>query len=493
MNPQYMEQARAAYRAGEFSVASSMFLAAKEPGEVCGEADHLRGNCLMRLGLYADAASAYADALADTAYGKQGAILTNRGKALSASGDFDGAVQAFSAATRDASYATPYKAYLGLGNALLSLGNVTDAGVAFRSAAIDGTNPAPAGALASLGSCFLQLGRPADAVEAYRTALDYAGPHDDERAFNAGLGEALAANGKVSDAVDAFQAATNDGLYQLTADQQAAFSQAQDALSAQRSIAHSATAAMDVDDPLDPLGKSGAFMPDPSDTGFFTLSESEMIQQDRQDKKIRRKKRHTGRKVFIVILILLLLAAGGLGFAYTRGLGFPSQESAITGLFQAVTDNSDASQYLSSSLSEDAKAAITSSIPTGATPSITSMDQNMTTSTAEVSVQLSQGGTVTYKVEFDRSSNRIGWTVRSITADYGTAGTGASATGQSSTSTDSTADAADASVTSDATGESTDDTDAAVSTDDSASDASADSASETDQAATDGASTDSAQ
>ena len=120
MNAQYLEQARAAYRAGDFSAASSMFLASKEPGELLGEADHLRGNCLMRLGMYADAASAYADALQDTSYGKQGALLTNQGKALSAAGDLNGAVQAFSAATRDASYATPYKAYLGLGNALLT-------------------------------------------------------------------------------------------------------------------------------------------------------------------------------------------------------------------------------------------------------------------------------------------------------------------------------------------------------------------------------------
>ena len=52
MNAQYLEQARAAYRAGDFSAASSMFLASKEPGELLGEADHLRGNCLMRLGAH---------------------------------------------------------------------------------------------------------------------------------------------------------------------------------------------------------------------------------------------------------------------------------------------------------------------------------------------------------------------------------------------------------------------------------------------------------
>ena len=44
--------------------------------------------------------------------------------------------------------------------------------------------------------------------------------------------------------------------------------------------------------------------------------------------KVRRKHRHTGLKAFLVILIILLLAAGGLGFAYTRGFGFPSQQDA---------------------------------------------------------------------------------------------------------------------------------------------------------------------
>lgn len=476
MNAQYLEQARAAYRAGDFSTASSMFLASKEPGELLGEADHLRGNCLMRLGMYADAASAYAEALQDTSYGKQGALLTNQGKALSAAGDLNGAVQAFSAATRDASYATPYKAYLGLGNALLTLGNVTDAGVAFRAAAIDGTNPAPASALSSLGSCFLQLGRPADAIEAYRTALDYVGPHDDTRSINAGLGESLVADGKIVDAIDAFQSATADGLYQLTDSQQAAFDSARETVSAQSAIATTGTGEVDFAagaDPLDPLGKSGNFMPDPSDTGFFTLSESEMIQQDKKDMKVRRKHRHTGLKVFLVILIVLLLAAGGLGFAYTRGFGFPSQQDVVSGLFQAVTDGSDTSSYLSPSLSEDAKSAIVASIPSGATVTISSMDQNMTTSTAKVTAQLSKGATVVYQVEFDRSSNHIGWAVKSLSADFGTAGTGGSATGEATVSSD---DASASETSADGAESTSSDTDASTST--GTSDQSADTASD---------------
>ena len=232
MNSQLIQQGRAAYRAGDFSAAAQMLGAAKTPDEIMGEADHLRGNALMHLGMYAEAAEAYAAALNDGTYGKRGALLTNRGKALAAVGDYTTAAQAFSAATQDASYATPFKAYLGLGNALFQSGDYANAGTAFRQAAIDGANPAPAAALGELGRCFIKLGRPADAVETYRTAIDFAGPRDDTRALNAGMGEALSAAGRPSDALDAFNAATADGIYQLTPEQADELARVHDSLAA---------------------------------------------------------------------------------------------------------------------------------------------------------------------------------------------------------------------------------------------------------------------
>ena len=428
MNSQLIQQGRAAYRAGDFSAAAQMLGAAKTPDEIMGEADHLRGNALMHLGMYAEAAEAYAAALNDGTYGKRGALLTNRGKALAAVGDYTTAAQAFSAATQDASYATPFKAYLGLGNALFQSGDYANAGTAFRQAAIDGANPAPAAALGELGRCFIKLGRPADAVETYRTAIDFAGPRDDTRALNAGMGEALSAAGRPSDALDAFNAATADGIYQLTSEQADELARVQDslaALSAQTAMATAPAPAMDAPavDPLDPTGATGQFMPDPSDTGFFTLSESEMVQQDRKEAKVRRRHRHTGLKVFLVLLLLIVIAAGGLGFAYTRGLGFPSQESVVTDLFQAAGDGdtAKAESCLASSLSEDAKAMIVSSIPQGATVSIEGMDQSMTETTAKVKASLSKGGEQEYTVKFVRSDNHIGWAVSSLDIDLSAA------------------------------------------------------------------------
>lgn len=405
-----------------------MLGAAKTPSEIMGEADHLRGNALMHLGMYAEAAEAYAAALNDGTYGKRGALLTNRGKALAAVGDYTTAAQAFSAATQDASYATPFKAYLGLGNALFQSGDYANAGTAFRQAAIDGVNPAPAAALGELGRCFIKLGRPADAVETYRTAIDFAGPRDDTRALNAGMGEALSAAGRPSEALDAFNTATADDIYQLTPEQADELARVQDslaALSAQTAMATAPAPAMDAPavDPLDPAGQTGQFMPDPSDTGFFTLSESEMVQQDRKEAKVRRRHRHTGLKVFLVLLLLIVLAAGGLGFAYTRGLGFPSQESVLTDLFQAAGDGdtAKAESYLATNLSEDAKSMIISSIPQGATASIEGMDQSMTETTAKVKVSLSKGGEQEYEVKFVRSDNHIGWAVSSLDIDFSAA------------------------------------------------------------------------
>lgn len=463
MNAQYFDRARAAYRAGDYSAAAQMFLAAKEPNEPCGEADHLRGNSLMKLGLYADAAQAYTEALADTRYGKAGALLTNRGKALAATGDLEGAVESFTAATKDTIYATPYKAYLGLANALMKLGRTAEAGVAFRSAAIDGANPAPSSALASLGDCFIKLGRPDDAVESYLTALDYVSAHDDPRTIQAGLGCAYAAAGRMSDAVDAFGRATADGIYQLTPDQQQEFERARDTVNAQATItpaapqqpspAASQSMPAAAVDPLDPMGTTGNFMPDPSDTGFFTITESEMIQQDRRAAKVRRKHRHTGLKVFIVILILLVLAVGGAAFAYTRGFGFPSQQDAISGLFTAVADGSDDyDQYLSPNLSDEAKSMIVSNISGlgEATPTVTGLDAGMTESDATVDVAFAQGGTVTYDVHFVRSSNHIGWAVETMTMDFGDLGEGSTdGTDQGATDEGAAGDAADAGTTDD--------------------------------------------
>ncbi len=283
---------------------------------------------------------------------------------------------------------------------------------------------------AGLGCAYAAANRFSDALDAFTaatadgvyqlTADQFAGPRDDVSAINAGLGCAYAAANRFSDALDAFTAATADGVYQLTADQSAARDRAHDALSASaammpatdgvyqltadqaaaRDRAHdalSASAAMmpatdafdTAVDPLDPLGQSGNFMPDPSDTdfmpdpsdtGFFTLSEHEMVQQDRAEAKVRRKHRHLGLKIFITILLILVVAGGGLAFAYTRGFGFPTQQDTLTKLFEAASSDAATDEFLASGLDDSQRAVIVASIPKDATATIEGMDAGMSES-----------------------------------------------------------------------------------------------------------------
>ena len=299
MDQQAFEAARAAYQNGDWAAVVSAASVVRQPGEVCGASDHLKGNALMKLGRYSDAAEAYADALLDTAYGKRGALSCNQGRALLAAGRPADAVAPLVAATADADYATPYKAQMALGNALVKTGDFRGAGVAYRNAAIDETNPDPANALTRLGSCFMQLSRPVDAVEAYRTALDFSTPAESQDAIYAKLGSAYVAANRMSEAVDAFTQATS-GSYQLTPTERASYEAAQKAAAAIASRGPSETDAFLQSagsglnasgsyDPLDPLGTSGELMPRPEDTGFFTISEQDLMNAD---DKARAKKKH---------------------------------------------------------------------------------------------------------------------------------------------------------------------------------------------------------
>ena len=104
MNAQLLDSARAAYRAGDFSTAADV-RRCQGPWRDLRRAHHLRGNSLMRLARRRR--FRLRGCLADDAYGKRGALLTNQGN-LAASGDLSGAAACFNAAVQDSSYPTPY-------------------------------------------------------------------------------------------------------------------------------------------------------------------------------------------------------------------------------------------------------------------------------------------------------------------------------------------------------------------------------------------------
>lgn len=449
MNQQAFEAGRNAYRQGDLMGAVAQLSAAKGPGEVSGAVDHLLGNCLMKLGRYAEAADSYGDALRDGSYGHKGALACNRGRALLAAGKVQEAIASLTLATKDSEYPTPYKAYVALGNAYKKMGNVREAGVAFRNAAIDETNPDPASALRELGGCFMQMGRAVDAVEAYRTALDFSTPLQNQNAIYGDLGLAYVAANRMSEAVDAFNHATSDGSYTLQPEAQAAFDAAKKAVAAIAGDGPSETDAFlaaagygtGTYDPLDPTGATGDIMPSPEDTGFFSVSEEDLERKDKSERKVRRKRKHRGLKVFLVILLILVLLGGAGAFAYTRGYGWPMQDEVVQQMFSANASGDDISQFLSPSLSSDQSAEIKSLLPTGdTTVTIDGVDRSMTESTVLATAKLAAGGTQTYTIKLVRDG--IGWKVSDVSATY------ASQSDGSASLTSSSTDTADSSVTS---------------------------------------------
>ena len=433
MNQQAYESGKLAYKNGDWFGAVTRLADAAAPGEPSGEVDHLRGNAYMKLGQFDSAARAYQGALADASYGKRGALQCNLGRALLAAGRAEEAVSALTEAVSDASYATPYKAYLALGAAYERIGDVRGAGMAYRNAAIDEANPAPAAALSTLGSCFLRLGRAVDAVEAYRTALDFTTPLESQNQIWCDLGLAYVAANRMNEAVDAFAHATADGTFSLSPEAQASYDAARKAVAAMGERRQSDTDAFLAAagygggyDPLDPMGESGELMPSPEDTGFFSVTEEDLMAADKKERKVRRKHRHTGLKVLVFLLVLLVLAVGAAVFAYVRGYGWPTQEAVAEQLFEAKSSGEDIAQYVVAGTSASQIETMSDSLPTGdVTVTVEGCDRSMTDSTVYLTAALAAGGEQDYTVELRRDG--ISWKVVSVTPEYASAGDATSA------------------------------------------------------------------
>ncbi len=422
MTQQDYEAAKAYYQKGDWSKAASTLTSVLRPGENDGAARHLLGNSLMKLGMYHDAAVAYGDALQDEEYGKKGALACNRARAFAAAGEYAQAEQSAQEALKDSEYPTPYKAYMALGNACFNQQKYQDAGVAYRNAAMDESNSDPARSLVELGHCFVEMGRALDAVEAYRTALDFAGPMMPQYKIYADMGRAYVAANKMQEAVDSFVAATEDGVYTLTPTEAASYEAARRALAASKGrpsetdqfLAQAGYGSVgQIEDPLDPLGKSGELIPSADDTGFFTISEEDLVKQDKAKNK---KKGGAGRFFTVLIIIILILAAAG-GFAYYSGYGWPTQSTVVTELFAAKkSNNTDLGEFMVGEVDQAKRKQIASVIPEGAQVEVKGIDRSMNQSRVYITATLPQGGKQNYIVDLTRSG--ISWKVFNVVPEF---------------------------------------------------------------------------
>lgn len=437
-------RAKAAYDAKDWETASLLFSTCTD-GAGAGEAAHLRGNALMRLGRVQEAVNAYMQAAADTSYANKGAVYTNLGKAQAALGDYRGAVASLRRALEDTTYSGTYKTLLALGGAYSKLGDARNAGVAYRKAALEENNPDPAKALINLGVCFVQLSRPADAAEAYRTALDFSQDVNERNMIQSNLGQAYVASNRMAEAVSAFGAAVANG-YHLLPPAQADYERAQAAVGALSSrgkggstaellASYGAAAGTDGSglDPLDPLGRSGEVMPSPDESGFFDITDEDIEAASRASRKgakaakaakgvpavaqvAQKRSSHVGLKVLVCVLVVLVAAVVACAVLYTQGYGVPSQESAVDGLVTAVDDGADTSAYWAAGISAQARQQALEDVPASATHEIVGMDQAGQTSVALVRLTLEQGGELYYRVSLVREG--LGWKVSDIAAEH---------------------------------------------------------------------------
>ena len=161
-------------------------------------------------------------------------------------------------------------------------------------------------------------------------------------------------------------------------------------------------------------------MPSPEDTGFFSVTEQDLMRQNapehRPNRQVKRKHNHGGLKAFIIILLILIVVGGGAGFAFWSGFGWPTQEAQVQSMFQANSNGSSIKEFLAPTLSDESVNHIEAVLPKTSQLTIDGMDRSMNATTMRVTAQLASGGSQIYEISLVRDG--IGWKVSAVNAVY---------------------------------------------------------------------------
>ncbi|MDR3037129.1 MAG: tetratricopeptide repeat protein [Coriobacteriales bacterium] len=416
-----------------------------EPGDA-GLVYHRIGNCLIKMRSYKEAAVSYQKALQDDQYLEKASIYVNLGTTLNGIGKYQEAISYFNKALTDASYATPYRAHMGLGAAYAKLEKHVEAGTAYRDAALDDANPNPVKALMSLGSSFTLLGRPSDAVEAYLAILDFRVTGKVLNTTLELLGRAHVASGHYQEGLEVFEDALTREQFSLSPQAQDDYQKARLALGLALNDAPAAPtdfaatpdawdkdeqaslAGFELQDPYaydaatpyaaqehnEGDGYGGGNVPDSGDTGFFTATDADLIEESKRELRKERKLRNTGLRALVVIVVILIVLLGACVVAYTQGIGIPSQETVTRDFFTAHAAGDPVEDYWVAD-SEADKATLKrllDGVAKSADVTIVSIDAQMTESEVVVDAKLPQGGTSHYRLQLSRDI--IGWKISGI-------------------------------------------------------------------------------
>ncbi len=430
-------RADAAYATRDWDVAAAAYLdAAGADGDHDTEALYLAGNAYLKGRRYAEAANVYERALEDASWDRESQTKTNLGLAYAALRRDEDAVRVLREAADDLRNPGRHRALSGLGGSLERLGRLEEAADSYRQAVLVEENPDPGKALNNLGLCYMALGRPGDAADAFRAALELDSYTSKGKAA-ANLGLALASSGAHAEAVRAFDRAVVDYGHTLSTPASAAYDasvaavEEQEARDARYPGPRFLGSGMPVEGwatgelPLLPVPVVTHEIDDEIDTAFFTMTEDEMRQVDRDARKVERVESRGARKLGVVLgtwLAVLAVVAGLLGYAWVSGLGYPTQSMTVKALLNAHADGAPVDSYWVAVPTGDVAKEMSSLPPKYTSYTIDGTQGSARESTVTVTIVLEQGAPLTYTVSLLREG--VGWKVNGITNDWRSTGGG---------------------------------------------------------------------
>lgn len=171
-------------------------------------------------------------------------------------------------------------------------------------------------------------------------------------------------------------------------------------------------AIIDSGEPLNDLDRTDTHMPNPDQTAFFDVTENQINQDAREDRKRKRKSRGVGLKVAIVIVILAILVVGAGCAAYMMGYGYPSQEDVTRNFFAAVQNGDDTDQYWANDVDETARKSQVATLANMTAYNVEGVERSSSQTAVYVKGTLREGGQIEYKTVLARDG--LSWAVEYI-------------------------------------------------------------------------------
>lgn len=171
-------------------------------------------------------------------------------------------------------------------------------------------------------------------------------------------------------------------------------------------------AIVDSGEPLNDLDRTDTHMPNPDQTAFFDVTENQINQDAREDRKRKRKSRGVGLKVAIVIVILAILVVGAGCAAYMMGYGYPSQEDVTRNFFAAVQNGDDTDQYWANDVDETARKSQVATLANMTAYNVEGVERSSSQAAVYVKGALREGGQIEYKTVLARDG--LSWAVEYI-------------------------------------------------------------------------------